>query len=211
MSKRQEIEELVSKYANIRMTFKALKKKYPDYLEGNDNYIGIIGEYWATIFLKQIYKDKLNKFLESKINKSKGESEQLTVGGISYSNSTEWLDFIVEHDDDWHELISVKTIFEDKARTSGYIKYKEFRDKQIPSIIILKLNEALIPIELLYIKDINNNLIDGRKEYRSRWKDKDNPPINFKYYEDGFDDVFIDETYKYEDDKFIPKVKNAND
>jgi len=44
--------------------------------------------------------------------------------------------------------------------------------------------------------------------YSDHWgKDKS---ITFKYYKNGFDDLFINDIYQYKNDKFIPKIKSYN-
>jgi len=210
----QEIQNLISEYASIRQKFEKVKQKHPEYLEGNDNYIGIIGEYWATLFLREKYGKKLDKFIKGKVQQAKAKQdnqkiEAFEVGGVSYSNSTEWLDFVVEHDEAKkdYEFISVKAISSERNdQTSGYIKNKKCEKNEILSILILKLDEDLLPEELLYIQDVNSNLRNGKKDYKDRW-DK-GYKINFRCYDDGFDDVFINDIYQYEDDKFIPKIKS---
>lgn len=194
-----EINKLISGYAIVREEFEDLKKKYPEYLAGNDNYIGIIGEYWATRFLEQIYPaEAMHKTIEAKKNGT-------------HNKSNEWSDFELEHLDAV-EIISVKTIFEIKTGESGKIKHKkveEVEKEQILSIIIVKLNDKLLPEELLYKKDINKNLNDGKKDYKTRWDN--NLHINFKHYgKDGFDEIFIEDIYTYDNDKdnkFIQKIK----
>lgn len=197
-----EIQKLITKYSEIRSTFKEYQDdpRYRKYLAGNDNNIGTIGEYWAIRFVEQEYTQAVQPFLLER------ESDNV-------SKSEEWFDIELLHNNK-KELISVKTIFEDKTATSGYIKYKEFEENTTQSIIILKLNNKLTPEELLYIKDINNNLVDGIKDYKTRWK-KNNLSINFKYYNKrGFDNIFNDNIYRYVNDQFEPKIseiKNDND
>jgi len=181
-NQKNEIEELIIKYANIRKEFEEAKKKYKDYLAGNDNYIGIIGEYWAQRFLKQIQKEKV-----SPLRKDNGERDL----------SSEWTDFEVAN-----ELISVKAITEENnSKESGYIKYpKEKQDDKVYSAIIIKLNDNLYPEQLLYIKNLDTTLKnrdDGfKKDYMKNWiKNK----LCFKYYDSGFDTKF-DKIYHYDKD-----------
>lgn len=228
----QEIKSLISEYSTIRQKFEEVKQKYPEYLEGNDNYIGIIGEYWATLFLREKYGKKLDKFIKGKVQQAKSKqdnqkSEAFEVGGVSYSNSTEWLDFVVEHDEPKkdYEFISVKAISsERKDKKSGPIKYPINTSTKVSSnrfnpktednlsVIIVKLDENLLPEELLYIQNLNQKFktkLIGKNAnycYSDHW-DKDKS-VAFKYYKNGFDDIFIDYIYQYKDDKFIQKVKS---
>ena len=208
-----EINELIKEYAYIRRKFEICKKKYSRYLEGNDNYIGIIGEYWATIFLEQIYeRNSIEDYLEMKTNKYSNKDTKLC--GISYSNSTEWLDFIVKHENK-SEFISVKTISsENKQRKSGKIKYPVWK-KEAPtcdyilSVIILKLDKKkLEPEQLLYINDLNKNLENckGKKyNYSDHWHKGKNSLV-FKYYKnDGFDKIFSSKIWVWENNKFVQK------
>jgi hypothetical protein len=187
----EEIEELIKEYANIRQKFEKAKKDYSEYLSGNDNYIGIIGEYWAKIFLETLYKN-----IDITNTSRKSESEK-------------WVDFELKHSDTT-ESISVKTIFEDKNKTSGPIKLKD-KPGGVCSIVILKLNDNLFPSQILYIKDIDNYFKNNKDEvdckkamkfdnYKDRLDCKKN--IKFKYYKDGFDPIFKDNIWKYEDNKF---------
>ncbi|MEA3353445.1 MAG: hypothetical protein U9Q33_06500 [Campylobacterota bacterium] len=228
----QEIQGLISEYATIRKRFEEVKQKHPEYLEGNDNYIGIIGEYWATLFLREKYGKKLDKFIEGKVQQAKSKqdnqkSKAFEVGGVSYSNSTEWLDFVVEHDEAKkdYEFISVKAISsERKDKKSGPIKYPINSSTKISSnrfnpklednlsAIIIMLDENLLPKELLYIEDLNqifNKKTIGENAnycYSDHWtKDKS---IVFKYYKNGFDDIFKNSIYLYENNKFVPKIKS---
>jgi len=193
----KSIGKLISKYAEVRKEMKIYKEKYKKYLAGNDNYVGSIGEYWSIIFIEQFYKNEIQEFLERRENWKVSESE-------------EWFDIELKHKSDIYEYISVKTIFEDKRNTSGYIKpikedieNKKLKENDILSVIILKLNEELRPIELLYIKDINNNLVDGIKDYKTRWSER--KQINFRFYDNtGFDDN-LDVIYKYENGVFWEK------
>jgi len=190
----KEIEELILKYAEIRQKFKEYQNelKYKKYLAGNDNNIGTIGEYWAIKFIEQKKEKSILPFLEKR---GKGE----------VSESEEWFDIELIHENTPKEYISVKTIFEDKTGTSGYIKYKHSPNNETLSIIILKLNEKLFPDELLYIENINDSLVDGMKEYKTRWNDE--VQINFKYYKgSGFDKAF-ENIYKYcnSSDEFVLK------
>jgi len=174
--RKENIEDLIIRYANIRKEFEEAKKS-TKYLDGNDNYIGIIGEYWARIFLED-YLDKNVNHVKNSKNKT--------------NKSSKWIDYIT----DKNEYISVKTITtENKSKTSGDIKFHdninldENNNKVLYSIIIVMLDEDLFPNQLLYIKDIDNNLknIDEKTstQYATRWKNKQN--IYFKYYENGFD------------------------
>jgi len=175
---RKEIKELIKEYANVYQKFN--DKKFSQYLSGNDNRIGIIGEYWAKIFLETLYDTKINN------------------SSLDGNKSEKWVDFELKHNDTT-EYISVKTIFEDKNETSGPIKLKD-KPSGVCSIIILKLNDNLFPIQILYIKDIDTNLKNGKKDYKDRLDCKKD--INFKYYKDGFDPIFKDSIWKYEDNKF---------
>ena len=122
--------------SGFRLVLQNGKKEYPEYLSGNDNRIGIIGEYWAKIFLETLYEniDIMNMAIKDKSNK--------------------WVDFELKHIDTT-ESISVKTIFEDKNGTSGPIKLKDKPDSGVCSIIVIKLNNGLFPSQILYIKDIS--------------------------------------------------------
>ncbi len=206
---KSEINQLIIEYANIRRKFEICKKKHPKYLEGNDNYIGIIGEYWATIFLEQEHKDAIQDYLKTKTNKNHSEKDK----EISYSKSKEWLDFIAKHDDK-NEFISVKAISsENKQGTSGKIKYPSWRKKPtgkyILSVIIVKLDENLLPENLLYIDDMDSYLEGciGSKgyNYSNHWGE-DSKDLVFKYYKHGgFDKIFSSKIWKWKDDKFIQR------
>jgi len=190
---RKEIEELIKEYADIRKKFEKAKDKYSDYLSGNDNYIGIIGEYWAKIFLETLYDTKINN------------------SSLDGNKSEKWVDFKIDHSDT-AEYISVKAISEENEKSeSGPIKLKDKPDSGVCSIIILKLNDNLFPIQILYIKDIDNyfknnkDKVDCKKamkfnNYKDRLDCKKN--IKFRYYKDGFDPIFKDNIWKYEDNKF---------
>ena len=194
-----EIEQLIREYAQIRKKFEEYKERNPKYLKGNDNYIGIIGEYWATIFLEQEYKNAIKGFLEKK-----GE-------GI-HSNSEKWLDFILEHDEnEGKELISVKAISsENKRSISGKIKYFIAKgEKDILSVIIIKLDDNLIPVQLLYIKDLKSSLETCKwthYNYFMHWQEGKND-LTFKYYkDDGFDEkAFPSNIWILKDNKFVRK------
>jgi len=183
-----EIEKLITKYAEIRIEFEEAKEKYKDYLAGNDNYIGIIGEYWAKRFLEQIQEEKI-----SAIEKDDGERDL----------SSEWTDFQVAN-----ELISVKAITEENnSKESGYIKYpKNKQDDKVYSAIIIKLNQKLYPEQLLYVKNLDKSLKNRdekfMRDYIKNWK---NDKLCFKYYDSGFDTKF-DKIYFY--DKDLSKFKN---
>jgi hypothetical protein len=203
MSEREEIEELITKYAEVRNDFEDLKNKHPKYLAGNDNYIGIIGEYWARIFLKTLEENE-----NSKINNSSAEGNK----------SEKWVDFKIINNK-ITEYINVKTIFEDKNETSGYIKHHK-TSEGILSIIIIKLDNKLFPKELLYIKDIDTNLKNGTKrtkKYKERWEA--GKEINFRYYKNyningnninGFDCTFKDCIWEYENEEFELKYNEEN-
>ena len=189
---REKIENLISKYAQVRQEFEDAKKEdtpMSKYIAGNDNYIGIIGEYWAKVFLETLPEN-----IGLQISNSSSEGNK----------SEKWVDFKIERDN-LQEFINVKTIFEDKNNTSGYIKkFHKSSNGNILSIIIIKLNDNLAPKELLYIQDIDNNLKNGIKNYKDRWDSEDeDKPINFRYYKDRFDPIFKDSVWKYEDNQFV--------
>jgi len=192
----EDILSLITEYAQIRIKFEEYKKQYPEYLEGNDNYIGIIGEYWAKRFLESQYPDA-------------------KISGISKVNlderslSSKWVDFTISNYNRAIENINVKTIScEAKSRTSGPIKFNDQPENGISSAVIVKLGKDLYPEQVLYIHDLNgDNLKDGKhvKYKTNRWK-KDNT-ISFQYYKEyndtpeGFDRVF-DKIYTYKNGKF---------
>ncbi len=199
---KSEINQLIKEYASIRRKFEICKKKHSRYLEGNDNYIGIIGEYWATIFLEQIYEeDSIKDYLDMKTNKINSKKDN-KICGISYSNSTEWLDFIVKHkDENKSEFVSVKTISsENKQGKSGKIKYPVWKKetltcKYILSVIIVKLDKNLLPEQLLYIDNLDSSLKNRKGKnydynYSNHWQEGSNSLV-FKYYKNnGFDKIF---------------------
>ena len=47
-----EIDEAISQYLSVRLRFFEVAAKYPNYLAGNDNVIGRIGEYLGMIYLE---------------------------------------------------------------------------------------------------------------------------------------------------------------
>jgi len=177
-----EIEKLITKYAKIRVEFEKAKKDYEDYLAGNDNYIGIIGEYWAKRFLEQRYPKK-------KITVSKKDDGKRDL-------SSEWTDFQVAN-----ELISVKAITEENnSKESGYIKYpKEEQDDKVYSAIIVKLNNELFPEQLLYVKNLDESLKKDKKFMRDYMKNWEKHKLCFRYYDSGFDTKF-NEIYLYNKD-----------
>ena len=189
MCKNNDIESLIKKYADIRIEFEKWKEKCPRYLSGNDNYIGIIGEYWAIKFLEKVKEEK---------NELENFMKERESGNVSKSQY--WWDIELQD-----ELISIKAIStERKDKNSGFIYYpKEKKDSKIYSIIVLMLDEYLKPKEILYLKDIDKILnkdlrdkLDKRKinERKYEWgKDK---KISFKYYKDGFDKIFKNYIYK---------------
>ena len=217
LSIKSEINQLIKEYASIRRKFEICKKKHSRYLEGNDNYIGIVGEYWATIFLEQIYEeDSIKDYLDMKTNKINSKKDN-KICGISYSNSTEWLDFIVKHkDENKSEFISVKTISsENKQGTSGKVKYPEWKKetptcKYILSVIIVKLDKNLQPEQLLYIKDLGSSLENCKGKnydynYSKHWQ-KGRNSLVFKYYKNGgFDEIFSSEIWIYKNNEFVQK------
>jgi len=187
-----EIEGLIKKYAEVRNDFEDLKNKHPKYLAGNDNYIGIIGEYWAIKFIEQIKPEAIKDFLEDRKENN-------------ISKSKKWVDLEIKNNDSAIEYINVKAISEEnKKGESGKIKLEDRPKNGICSIIIVKLNDKLFPDQLLYIEDIEKNLLDkGLEKYKSKPKQH----IYFKYNKDlGFDNNdhnFKDNIRKYEDNKFI--------
>jgi hypothetical protein len=184
------IDSLILDYASIRKKTEMYKKRFPKYITGNDNYIGMIGEYWATRFLENFdaqYKEVVTASLK---NKEDGE----------HNLSNEWSDFELQHEDKT-EYISVKAIFENKNGESGKIKKynKELKDNEIASVMIIKLNDSLFPTEILYIKDIEKNLTGaGEKDYRKNWK---NNSLVFKFYDNtknqGFDRALSQFIWKF--------------
>ena len=181
------IDSLILDYAHIRKKFEMYKKRFPKYMAGNDNYVGTIGEYWAT------------RFLEWKHNSDciQAVVEQKESGNHNLSNP--WSDFELNHGD-IAELVSVKAIFENKNGESGEIKYKQFSENEIGSILIIKLDDYLFPIEILYINDLDKNLLNGEKAYKDRWSEKNS--LIFKYYDSalsqGFDKKLSSFIYKYD-------------
>jgi len=188
---RKEIESLISDYATVRIKFKDVQKSHPEYLEGNDNYIGIIGEYWAKIFLETLPQNTGLKIVNSSSEGNKSEK---------------WVDFKIKKDN-IQEDINVKAISsENKKLESGTIKLKDRNKENICSILIVKLNDELFPEQLLYIRDIDTNLIN-RDYIKYRSKPQNN--IYFKYDANiGFEEVYNNQIYIYEDNKFIQKVKS---
>ena len=175
------IDSLILDYAHIRRKTEMYKKRFPKYITGNDNYVGMIGEYWVTRFIEEIYSpDVIRTAQEQKENGN-------------HSLSKEWYDFELSHNGK-KEYINVKTIFEDKNGESGEIKYKEFDSNSIASVVVLKLDESLFPIELLYIKDLKNSLVNGMKDYHTNWNGSQPKSLIFKFYNSsksyGFDRVF---------------------
>lgn len=182
------IDSLVLDYASIRKKTEMFKKRFPKYITGNDNYIGMIGEYWATRFLEDYYKN------EKEIIKSLFEAKE--KGEHNLSN--EWSDFQL-FDGNFTELISVKTIFENKSGESGEIKFRSFDKGTFGSIIIIKLDDSLFPTELLYIKDIEQNLKNqGERVYLDNWRKN---TLKFRYYTNdknhGFDNELSKFIYKF--------------
>lgn len=192
------IDSLIVDYAHIRKKFELYKKRFPKYISGNDNYIGTIGEYWATRFLE-------NKYSKNCIKSVFDEKEN----GI-HNLSNEWSDFKLEHDDEIIEYISVKAIFESKSGESGEIKYKSFQENEIGSVLIVKLDDYLFPVEILYINDLasNNRFTNGEKNYKDNWINK--KPLLFKFYNSsksyGFDRKLSSLIYTFDKDNenFIP-------
>lgn len=194
------IDSLILDYAHIRRKTEMYKKRFPKYITGNDNYIGMIGEYWSTRFIEEcISKESLQYMQEEK------ESGK-------HNKSQAWYDFKLNHQDGQKEYISVKTIFEVKSGESGVIKHIDattFGENSVISIIILKLNDSLFPTELLYIKDLENSLINGEKDYKNKWDNKGS--LVFKYYDSskqiGFDKALKKHVYMFNSDTetFKPK------
>ena len=187
------IDSLILDYAHIRRKTEMYKKRFPKYITGNDNYIGMIGEYWATRFIEECISTE--SLLDTYKEKESGE----------HSKSQPWYDFKLNHEDGQKEYISVKTIFEVKSGESGVIKHvdaKDFGENSILSIIILKLNDSLFPTELLYIKDLEHSLVNGEKDYKSKWDNKRS--LIFKYYDSskqiGFDKAFKKHAYIFNSD-----------
>jgi len=183
----QKINKLIEKYANIRREFEDTKnnEKYGKYLSGNDNYVGIIGEYWAR------------RFLESK---GKNVNAVTQVNNKTKRNkSSKWVDFIIDD----NEYISVKAITNENQNKESGIIYNPKREDQniIYSALIIKLNDDLQPEKILYINDLDNNLIDGDckncKKYKYNWENKGK--ISFKFYikNKNFDLILKDFIYNY--------------
>jgi len=181
------IDSLILDYAHIRKKFEMYKKRFPKYMAGNDNYVGTIGEYWTTRFLEHEYG---SSSIQAVI-------EQKESGDHNLSNP--WSDFELDHGET-KEYVSVKAIFENKNGESGEIKYKDFANNETGSILIIKLDDHLFPMEILYINDINKNLINGEKDYKDRWNAKKS--LIFKYYDSvlskGFDKKLLPFIYKYD-------------
>jgi len=185
------IESLILDYANIRKKTEMYKKRFPKYITGNDNYIGMIGEYWATKFLEdeKLFPQKKEAIKSFIAKKEEGE----------HNLSNEWSDFELKSDNQT-EYVSVKTIFENKNGESGTIKFKDFKDDEIGSVMIIKLNDSLFPTDILYIEDVNNNLKNiGERHYLDNWL---KGSLAFKYYDNstnrGFDKELSKFIYKYD-------------
>ena len=185
------IESLILDYANIRKKTEMYKKRFPKYITGNDNYVGMIGEYWATKFLEdeKLFPQKKEAVKSFIAKKEEGE----------HNLSNEWSDFELKLDNQT-EFVSVKTIFENKNGESGTIKFKPFHDDEIASVMIIKLNDSLFPTDILYIEDINSNLKNiGERRYLDNWC---KGTLAFKYYDNptnrGFDKELSEFIYKYD-------------
>jgi len=185
------IDSLIVDYAHIRKKFEMYKKRFPKYMAGNDNYVGTIGEYWATRFLEWKYNSDCLKSVE----------EQKESGNHNLSNP--WSDFELKHGS-IREYISVKAIFENKNGESGEIKYKPFQENEIGSVLIVKLDNYLFPLEILYIDNLENNkkFINGEKNYKDNWIDK--KPLLFRFYNSsksyGFDRKLSSLIYTFNQD-----------
>jgi len=204
-NKHVKIKEVIKEYASARKNFKILKEEYVEYLGGNDNYIGIIGEYWSKVFLENLDS---NKNMYVGVIQKKGSKTR--------NDSSKWIDFVIkdkEQAEDILESISVKTIFEGKDLESGEINYKDKpKDGSICSVIIIKLDEdELLPLQLLYINNLDENLLNGTYvNYKSNWNktDEDKRKLKFRYYNNksqkGFDSALSQFIYKYnpDDEKF---------
>jgi len=186
MCQEHKIEALIKKYGAIRIEFEELKMDCPKYLSGNDNYIGIIGEYWAIKFLEQKDKKKLNSFLDDRKDNK-------------VSKSQEWWDINFGG-----ELISVKTITtENKHRISGHVKYIDLSEKL--SVIIIMLDEKLQIKELLYLEDIKKIFKEEKiGKYKKRYIWENGKKLSFRFYENGFDPIF-EKKYQYLNNSFIKK------
>lgn len=182
------IENLIKDYAYTRKKFEVYKEKLADYLDGNDNYVGIIGEYWAKRFLENLGREVAS------LNRKDTDTRD---------KSSKWTDFIVNN----NEHISVKAIFEAESGRSGAIKYDDKPVNKMCSIIIVKLDINLFPSKILYIKDVDENILNGEFiQYADKWKQGSS--LEFKYYKntDNFDNELSKFVYKYEKEKFIKMI-----
>lgn len=178
------IENLIKDYAYTRNKFEDYKDKLKYYLDGNDNYVGIIGEYWAKRFL-----ENLGQKVDS-LNKKDSQTRD---------KSSKWTDFVING----NEHISVKAIFEAESGRSGAIKYDDKPIDSICSIIIVKLDINLFPSKILYVKDVDKNIKNGEHiQYADKWKK--GSALEFKYYSnnEAFDSKLIEFVYEYENEKF---------
>ncbi len=123
----QEINKTITDYLSARVRFIQVQEKYDEYLKGNDNKVGVIGEYYAFLYLENQGRDV--KKVESKSQEGfdlESDGKRISVKIITRENSSGkttklkkgWDEFILLILDEDYSVNSIGHININQMRTA---------------------------------------------------------------------------------------------
>ena len=126
---KQEIDTVINQYIKARIKFYKMQGIHPDYLKGNDNVIGVIGEYYAMLYLE--FQGRNPVKVENRNQKGYDlycEKERISVKVITAENKTQMTSRIK---DEWDELVLIILDENYKPKKIGYLMRKDYKKARI--------------------------------------------------------------------------------
>lgn len=121
----REISDGIKAYIAVRKDFIALSRKHPEFLYGNDNIVGIIGEYIAIRYLesKGVSAEKAKLRNERGYDLIAGDGSKISVKVITQENQN---GATTRLKDPWDEVILIELGEDYKVYRLGHLKREGF-------------------------------------------------------------------------------------
>ncbi len=126
---KQKIDTVINQYIKARIKFYKMQVAYPEYLKGNDNVIGVIGEYYAMLYLESQGRTPIKVDHRSQ----KGydlycEKRKISVKVITAENKGQKTGKIKN---EWDELVLIILDENYKPKKIGHLMSKDYKKARI--------------------------------------------------------------------------------
>ena len=126
---KQEIDTVINQYIKARIKFYQMQETHPNYLKGNDNVIGVIGEYYAMLYLE--FQGRNPVKVENRNQKGYDlycEKKKISVKVITAENKGQKTGKIK---DEWDELVLIILNENYKPKKIGCLMRKDYKKARI--------------------------------------------------------------------------------